>query len=67
MLEKIAKSFGYFIIVISLIAGIASIISKDYGLLVLQILALLVGVFLIYVLKNVKIFKKTTDDDYDME
>ncbi|WP_313756332.1 hypothetical protein [Tissierella sp.] len=67
MLEKIAKFFGYFIIVISLIAGITSIISKDYGLLVLQILALLVGVFLIYVLRNVKIFKKTTDDDYDIE
>ncbi|WP_353097105.1 hypothetical protein [Tissierella praeacuta] len=61
MLEKIAKIGGYFIIVISIIAGITSIISKDYGLLVLQILALLSGVFLVYVLKDIKIFKKSND------
>lgn len=65
MLEKTAKIFGYFIIIISISAGIFSIINKDYKLLILQILALLAGGFLVYVLKDIKIIKKSNNNDIE--
>ncbi|OZV12828.1 hypothetical protein CIW83_06295 [Tissierella sp. P1] len=66
MLGKILKIFGYFIVMISIVAAVSSIINKDFALLVFQVLALFAGIFLVYALKDTKIFKKPNTIEMDL-